>query len=386
MLPATFQHASVIMCVSVLVAAAVSCGGSRPNAGSRTLLGIPEAQRDILADGTVSAAEYEQAAFATLQCLDEHGVEYTEPEWVEHLDGYRTLQYGMLFPPGSDRGIYDQCFDEYQREVETAYVTQHAPSEEVRQQRVGHVIACMNERGHAITDTSQIPGLTAGNEAASRDAISCQSLAFQGHDPFADPTPGTPDLPDAGVPPAALVELVPELSKTWATVSAFQRDLLSDGELTRGEYEVALSGFVGCLQEVGFEDVGVRQHPTGKYRMFGGASWSSSSEPDMKLLPGETPTQAMQRCEREFYSIVYLVNEAIFAPSPEELASAESWVRACVAQYFDEEVGTAEFYDAVTAADEQDRMAAFDCAHDYARQHGVYWEIPAYEPTTERTR
>lgn len=366
----------------------VACADEGQPAAVRDLANVPEPQREILADGTVTEVEYERAVLAMLQCLADNGVQHTAPVWVQGRDR-ATLTFEMSSSGSDTVGVYDTCFVEYQREVEVAWVLQHAPSEVERQARRAVVVQCMNERGYPIVDLAQMDEyLKTAPESANRDATSCRTLGFLGYDALARNTAPTPDA-SAGTAPGAFVKLVPELATTWPQVSEYQRLMLADGDLTRAEYEASAQAVVQCLRDVGFRDVrDIHPDVTGKFLGYG-ISFGSTDVPSLKLEPDETPQQAIERCRVEFHDSVSLVYEAMFAPTPAELAAAETAVRACIAGFVAGEPGTYEFALALRDLGDDGVVRYVDCSDDYAREHGVLWRPPSYQgelPSVAPTR
>ncbi|MGK2965104.1 MAG: hypothetical protein ACSLFM_05815 [Tepidiformaceae bacterium] len=342
---------------------------------------MPEPQRDILSDGVVTEAEYERAVFATIQCLDEAGIPHTDPEWKEGLDR-RTL--GFVIGPytaGMDPETYDRCYNEFQREVDSAWATQNAPTEDERQEREAVAVACVQERGYNAGTFAELELLLESVDEDGREAIvGCRLLAFRGFNPFVagTPTAGPTGTSGGARPPAAIVGLAPGLPGIWDGLSTDQRDALADGVLTRAEYEASVLATVECFRDVGFTIYGEpTPDVTGIYLHFG-VGYTGADVATMKLRAGETPDQAGERCRTENETGIQMVWEAMHAPSAEELSAAEVAVRTCIAGLTAFEPGTREYAEAL-AGDRSLAERVSACSATHAREMGVYWEPPSFD-------
>ncbi|MCA9823845.1 MAG: hypothetical protein KC482_05210 [Dehalococcoidia bacterium] len=99
-----------------------------------------EFQRELLADGVVTASELEQAVLANMACLDRKGIRHSKPiydesnappVWNYDVGPVPTEQIG---PDGSPTEA-DKCYEEFQQDVDSAWVLQEQPSEAEMQER-----------------------------------------------------------------------------------------------------------------------------------------------------------------------------------------------------------------------------------------------------------
>lgn len=80
---------------------------------------------DALDNGAVTFEEHTQAVFNTMACLDEMGIEHTEPVYEESQGQYR---YSVTNPRGTDPrdvSAYDECWMTYERDIQAAWVQQN---------------------------------------------------------------------------------------------------------------------------------------------------------------------------------------------------------------------------------------------------------------------
>lgn len=80
-----------------------------------------EWQAEVLSDGDITLAEYDEAHRRTLQCLDAAGIQYSEPE-RSIINGYDWL-FDMYWPSMDDsegQQVSSACSEENKHEVELA--------------------------------------------------------------------------------------------------------------------------------------------------------------------------------------------------------------------------------------------------------------------------
>lgn len=142
-------------------------------------------EEEILADGQVSAVEYERAVFATMECFDELGVAHTEPELVT-TGPFPQWHYQTS---GADLEELErslaQCENSLLRNIATVWSLQHEESEEVRERRRQNMLNCLREAGFDAPDydtwTRTIePSLP---EARRGEALQCRLEAFNSPPP-----------------------------------------------------------------------------------------------------------------------------------------------------------------------------------------------------------
>lgn len=148
-----------------------------------------EFEREILLDGIVTAAEYQQAVFATLQCAEEHGIGHTEPQ-LSH-DGRRAPRYEFTVGPWPEEEdekytkLYKACVDEFLYGVLAAWMQQEGPSESQMAKGKDEVVVCMNEHGLQFPDFA---AFEAAASTLSREQMAifgnCWALVFKGEDRF----------------------------------------------------------------------------------------------------------------------------------------------------------------------------------------------------------
>jgi hypothetical protein len=113
--------------------------------------------RSVLDDGRVLPSEYEAAVLQVLQCLDEDGVPYTEPELEDTQDGPRWT-YGV--GPSTDQEaaehgrIHDECDAEYLRPVLSIWVRQEQPSESEIEQGEAQLVQCLQDAGISVSSSA----------------------------------------------------------------------------------------------------------------------------------------------------------------------------------------------------------------------------------------
>lgn len=108
----------------------------------------PEEQKAVLRDGELTAAEYERAVLATLQCLRDEGIVIrTEPAIDE--TGWR-IRYEISGGPDiasveRTSAIYDACLDEHQTYIEHVWSVMNGPTEAEWQAAVELLFECLAE-------------------------------------------------------------------------------------------------------------------------------------------------------------------------------------------------------------------------------------------------
>jgi hypothetical protein len=141
--------------------------------------------REIIEDGLVTAEEYERAVFRTVQCMDEAGVEHTEPEFKEYRFESRW-EYSIVGGIGSAAdNAYIECRDAYQSAVSAIWAVQNEPTEAEKQMATEEHLACAREAGIDVETIEELQVLTASGgltEAQRGENARCVILAFQGVD------------------------------------------------------------------------------------------------------------------------------------------------------------------------------------------------------------
>jgi hypothetical protein len=135
-----------------LVAAFATAGCARTAVGGSITDGF---QAEILADGVVTASEYERAALATKTCVEDEGWETGELE--VGLDGF-TLTFTVNWPTASDAaqeaalsddasGSFGRCANDFLDHVEIAYATAQVPTGSERIQMFRDLTDCLAKAG-----------------------------------------------------------------------------------------------------------------------------------------------------------------------------------------------------------------------------------------------
>lgn len=129
-------------------------------------------EKPALADGKVTAAEYESAVLATAKCMTENGITFYEsPHWDEATRSRLKFSY----KGGSTRedalaadAIYDSCRTQHSAIVEQVWILQDLPSERTLQQARAEFEQCLRAAGVAVSE-----GATSGELAnlSAQDAF-----------------------------------------------------------------------------------------------------------------------------------------------------------------------------------------------------------------------
>ncbi|HET7737187.1 MAG TPA: hypothetical protein VFK32_01300 [Tepidiformaceae bacterium] len=169
--------------------------------------------------------------------------------------------------------------------------------------------------------------------------------------------------------PSWLVELQPNIARSWEAVSEEQRDALADGGLTFAEYERAVLAEVECLTAEGLT---IRTPPVydpieRRFRF----NYTSASGSDARAQQDAVLAVA-DACTLQHSGMVGAVWGLLNQPTPEEIAEAREAIMEClrasdVAEH--PPVGTAEFTAWVTGPDVA--SPARDCLVATYSQFGV---------------
>jgi hypothetical protein len=144
---------------------------------------LSEFQSDMLADGRVTAGEYDAAALAFIGCGREAGYEYVGSETPNMRGRYNFIFRGSKTSSGSledqHRSIAE-CRAEYLDAVELFWARHTAPSEEELQDARRAFAACLNDRGLTVPEDpspGQMAELLIGPDGRFPSAMrDCQSL------------------------------------------------------------------------------------------------------------------------------------------------------------------------------------------------------------------
>jgi hypothetical protein len=182
------QHLRACTLAPVIVLLAYSCSGGsttpqNPTASSTNgldpvadaaafaLAHATEEQKGALADGIVTASEYEAATLATASCLTEQGIALADaPHWDEET---RTrMRFSFVGGPTIEESqktnaLYEECRLKYSAAVEHLWITQDLPSETTLQKARASLEKCIREAGLDVPEgaTSAELGSFSTNEA-----------------------------------------------------------------------------------------------------------------------------------------------------------------------------------------------------------------------------
>ena len=127
-----------VSCVFLLT----SCGvfGSDDSVADPAILalaerpGLNEFQVDLLSDGVLTFAEYEQAVFRAVKCTEDLGFEDVTPELVAGEFNTRVYEILSTYPENQDVEVLavlqEECQDDSLSAVEEAYTLANEPSVE----------------------------------------------------------------------------------------------------------------------------------------------------------------------------------------------------------------------------------------------------------------
>ena len=153
---------------------------------ARAVTPVPTAESvaDALDGGEVTFEEYTEAVFNTMACLDEKGIEHTEPVYDESQAQYT---YSVTNPKGTDPrevSAYDECWMEYERDIQSAWVQQNGAKriQEVEVVNEEGALQCAAEFGLEASSFDDIRALKI--EHPQDPAIqSCFITGTLGYDP-----------------------------------------------------------------------------------------------------------------------------------------------------------------------------------------------------------
>lgn len=186
------------MAVSLLACVFAACGGSDESsrAGSADqrisdrelqvmLQSANDFTREIIEDGVVTPEEYERAVFRTMQCMDDAGVEHTEPVFKEFRFESRW-EYSIVGGIGSAAdNAYIECYDEFEASVKNVWNEQQRISEEESQMVAEEHLECVREAGIDVASTAELSAIiktgNLSNEHRSAH-MRCLTLVYEGWD------------------------------------------------------------------------------------------------------------------------------------------------------------------------------------------------------------
>jgi hypothetical protein len=145
--------AAVVLAVSLIACRGAELRGELPEYVSSELESASEFEREIIGDGKVTAAEYERAVFATLSCLDDHGLPHSEAIFNDEASRW-DYQIGPWTEEedAENYALFLDCWENHEQGVESVWVNQNAPSEANLQQIREAILMCLREHGLQADD------------------------------------------------------------------------------------------------------------------------------------------------------------------------------------------------------------------------------------------
>lgn len=166
-----------LIIVAVVVAACSKGAGGDEPVNSRST-GTTAFQQEMLADGFITEDELERATFATVECVREAGASASEPVWRGELQTPRW-DWGMNWPHGADSSAYDDCDDQFLRDVQGLWVDQHRMTEAEEQEARETALECMSENGYPYPDYASFrSGSDHDTDIGRRVEAYCMSKAW----------------------------------------------------------------------------------------------------------------------------------------------------------------------------------------------------------------
>jgi hypothetical protein len=183
------QHKSVLGVAALVLMAGTACSGDhdpvRQDGGfdvAQVAAATTQFQRELLADGTVTFAEYERATLATIDCLEDAGLVVDGPYPRNGVDTrFLEFSYGFDEIPSDQLEFTNQrmvaagdaCEREFRFDVARVWEYQHLLTPEERERQRVLLIDCLQVAGVDIADSAtdeDIYLLSAdpGNEAIRR--------------------------------------------------------------------------------------------------------------------------------------------------------------------------------------------------------------------------
>lgn len=125
-------------------------GSSIPQITPALLAAMPEAQAQILEDGSVDDSEFERAILGLVACLEATGFVVTD---VSIDSTGWSLGYQSAFDdPAKDDAAYDICYTADVEHVEAYYLAERQPSAEERERERTGMIDCLHDAGIEVRD------------------------------------------------------------------------------------------------------------------------------------------------------------------------------------------------------------------------------------------
>lgn len=152
------KGSAILLAIELFLVACIDASIDRTAVDDRSPVGeVSEFQLEIIADGEVTYAEMERAAYSYIGCMEESlGIRGQ----VEHAGGKEDeFGYGFFDPSGgigekmeSDEAI--RCYEEYLSVVEFRWADEIGFTEAERQALFERVAECLRESGLDVADSS----------------------------------------------------------------------------------------------------------------------------------------------------------------------------------------------------------------------------------------
>lgn len=117
-------------------------------------------EKEILADGVVSYAEYERANLTIVECLEDAGIAVTQVVPASE-EGFLNFNFVRTDDPGGARRVdaaYADCEKQYAQYVFAVYRKQNLPTGVELTERKADLVACLE--GAGLSDVSADPTTT----------------------------------------------------------------------------------------------------------------------------------------------------------------------------------------------------------------------------------
>jgi hypothetical protein len=177
----------------LLIAGIAGCGGDTDEHADQLLppLDVQQVtaqttdfQRELLRDGELTFAEYEQAVLAALVCMEDAGLDVEGPFPRDGDERFIDFRYGGEAQAGEDaeshagrvNEIGFACMQEYLTDVSRIWESQHLLTPEERELQRGHVIQCLRDGGLEVAVDASIEEVlrTAGEHVEDAAVAKCR--------------------------------------------------------------------------------------------------------------------------------------------------------------------------------------------------------------------
>ena len=161
----TAHHLPLTVLLTAMIA---GCGGGGDEGTGASLPAIDvqqvvaqttDFQRELLLDGQLSFAEYEQAVLAALACMEEAGLDVEGPYPRSGDERFLDFRFGGEALAGEGPEAHagrvhetgHSCMSDYLADVSRVWQAQHLLTPEQREEQRGLVIQCLQDAGIEIS-------------------------------------------------------------------------------------------------------------------------------------------------------------------------------------------------------------------------------------------